>query len=94
MKFVVSKIRFALYHFQNYIRITLLKLYLPNIRFNVFSVTTACPSSCKCTSGQHAVDKNGNCNYWCSKYGYCGETDAHKNGVDCRGCAGKVRINV
>ena len=41
------------------------------------------------------MDKNGNCNYWCSKYGYCGETDAHKeNGVDCRGCAGTERISV
>ena len=41
------------------------------------------------------MDKNGNCNYWCSKYGYCGETDAHKeNGVDCRGCAGTESISV
>ena len=60
-----------------------------------FSVTSACPSSCKCASGQRKVDKNSNCNHWCSQYGVCGETDAHKqNGVDCRGCAGKERINV
>ena len=64
------------------------------IVFIYFSVKWVCPSSCKCKSGQvdnggHAVDKRGNCNYWCSKYGYCGETEDHKNdGVDCRGCAG------
>jgi len=53
-----------------------------------FSVPSACPSSCKCASGQQKVDKNSNCNHWCSQYGVCGETDAHKqNGVDCRGCA-------
>ena len=54
----------------------------------------SCPSSCKCKSGQHAVDKTGNCNYWCSKSGYCGEKEAHKNGFDCRGCAGIERIRV
>ena len=58
------------------------------IVFIYFSGASVCPSSCKCKSGQHVVDKSGNCNYWCSKYGYCGETEAHKNGVDCRGCAG------
>ena len=59
------------------------------------SVTSACPSSCKCASGLRKVDKNGNCNYWCSQYGACGDTNAHKqNGVDCRGCTGKERINV
>ena len=68
---------------------------MPNIRFHVISVTSACPSSCKCTLGQHAVDKNGNCNYWCSQHGFCGEKDAHKeNGIDCRGCAGSERIIV
>ena len=60
-----------------------------------FSVTSACPSSCKCASGQRKVDKNSNCNHWCSQYGACGETNAHKqNGVDCRGCVGKERMNV
>ena len=75
------------------------KLYLPNIRFHIFSVTSVCPSSCKCTSASgykfHKVDENGNCNYWCSEHGYCGEKDTHKeNGVDCRGCAGSERIIV
>ena len=64
---------------------------MPNIRFHIFSATSVCPSSCKCTSASgykfHKVDENGNCNYWCSAHGYCGEMDAHKEyGVDCRGC--------
>jgi len=50
-------------------------------------VASACPSSCQCKSGHRSVDENGNCNFWCSKYGYCGEYEAHKeDGVDCRGC--------
>ena len=34
------------------------------------SIATSC-SSCKCKSGQYIVDEYGNCNYWCSKSGYC-----------------------
>ena len=57
------------------------------IVFIYFSGASVCPSSCKCKSGQQAVDKSGNCNYWCStRYGYC--NDKYGNGVDCRGCAG------
>ena len=40
------------------------------------------------------MDKTGNCNFWCSKSGYCGEKEAHKKGVDCRGCSGIERIYV
>ena len=36
------------------------------------------------------MDKAGNCNYWCSKSGYCGEKNAHKKGVDCRDCKGDI----
>ena len=53
-----------------------------------------CHPSCKCKSGKRAVDELGNCHYWCSQYGYCGETEAHKeNGVDCRYCAGIEILN-
>ena len=57
--------------------------------FVYFTVASACPSSCQCKSGHRSVDETGNCNFWCSKYGYCGEYEAHKeDGVDCRGCTG------
>ena len=58
-------------------------------------VASSCPASCKCTPGQHEVDRNDNCNFWCSSLGYCGETENHKeNGIDCRGCAGMKRISL
>ena len=65
------------------------------IVFIHFSGVSTCPSSCQCKSGKNKVDKNGNCNNWCSQYGYCGDTDAYrKNGVDCRDCAGTEEISV
>ena len=65
------------------------------IVFIHFSVPSTCSPSCQCKSAQNKVDKNGNCNTWCSMYGYCGDTDAYKeDGVDCRGCAGTERISV
>ena len=56
--------------------------------------TFSCPASCKCKSAQYNVDKAGNCNYWCSKSGYCGNKDAHKKGVDCRDCKGNMQSYV
>ena len=55
------------------------------------SSSASCPASCKCKSAQYNVDKAGNCNYWCSKSGYCGDKRAHKKGVDCRDCIGNMQ---
>jgi len=49
---------------------------------------TSCPSTCNtCKSG--AIDLvDGTCHAWCSKYGYCGDSDTHQSGgTDCSGCA-------
>ena len=56
------------------------------------STSASCPTSCKCKSGKYDLDMNGNCNYWCSKSGYCGDTNTHKQGVDCRSCKGNTRL--
>ena len=55
---------------------------------------TACPETCsKCKSGDTAkggleVNSAGYCNAYCSKWGYCGDSEPYKIGayVDCTGC--------
>jgi len=44
----------------------------------------SCPS--KCSS---CITYSGTCNQWCSKYNYCGNTEAHKF-IDCTGCGSDV----
>ena len=57
-----------------------------NLKIGFVGPSTVSCSYCKCKSGQYIVDEYGNCNYWCSKSGYCGDTSTHKKGVDCRSC--------
>ena len=45
-----------------------------------------CPSACTTC----ATVSGGTCTLWCSQYGWCGETAAHKY-TDCRGCSAKRR---
>ena len=56
------------------------------------SIEAFCPSSCKCKSDQYKVDEAGNCGYWCSKDGYCGDSADHiRLGIDCSDCKGSIR---
>ena len=55
----------------------------------------ACPDTCKaCKSAETPLNGKGVCTAFCSKYGFCGESDGYKaDGQDCRGCAGKHNFN-
>ena len=52
----------------------------------------ACPARCKnckdggSNDGGMPVNSDGVCEYFCSKYGYCGNTEKYKTGVNCSEC--------
>ena len=58
----------------------------------------ACPARCKSCKGGGSndggmpVNSDGVCEYFCSKYGYCGNTTKYKTGVDCSECRGSGNI--
>ena len=55
-----------------------------------------CPADCKiCKSAETELDKNGVCTKFCSKYGYCGESENYQaHGHDCRKCGGKYYLEI
>ena len=63
-----------------YIFLEIISIYLLNIKKNLID---ACPSRCYTCNG-------GTCKEWCSKYNYCGSSDAHKE-TDCRACTDGIQ---
>jgi len=65
---------------------------------------SACPKKCKtCKAsegrsaegqdGGKSLGKNGHCEYYCSKWGFCGTGAQYsKDGVDCKGCKSGANI--
>ena len=57
-------------------------------------IITACHHGCQCRagsigdkSGGDDIDDEGYCRNWCrSRHYTCGHTQAHIDGIDCRGC--------